>query len=437
MKNKPHIFVIVLDTLRKDYASYLEKRLEERGFIAYENVIAPSSWTTPSHASMFTGMYPLYHKAHETKTKKGFEVKLTKSKTYSLVTFFLKELGYKTYLFSANPHISPAFGFRGFDFMYFPDVFPPSVFQETDLKKLSEIIKNKKVEKFGDMLKVLLKEKEYYFLLRLTIMGITRIPYLYVRNIVKRWPLEKGATAILNKLKKISFEKRSSFVFVNFIEPHEPYSLNYLFQSSGNLTGKSNPKVIRQYQQCYPKSAGYAMKKALEFVEVLEEKNLYDNSLIIITSDHGQLLGEDNRIGHGTFLYDELLKVPLIVKYPSGTDVRLSDNSEKYISLIKLKQLILEVARNKKITDDILYSDFALAESFGIHDSLAFSSLENREEFEKYRIAIYYNGTKAIFNVTDWKFEEMSQNIENKEAIRKIIVNYLRNGLVVSKVRGQ
>jgi len=66
----------------------------------------------------------------------------------------------------------------------------------------------------------------------------------------------------------------------------------------------------------YQREVDYVTKKILEMLEMLKNKNLFDNSLIVVTSDHGQLLGEHNKISHGIFLYDELLKVPLLIKYP-------------------------------------------------------------------------------------------------------------------------
>ena len=65
-----NIFLIVINASRKDYSLYLEGLLKKLGFVSYENVIAPAPWTTPSHASMFLGVYPSFHDAHESKNKK-------------------------------------------------------------------------------------------------------------------------------------------------------------------------------------------------------------------------------------------------------------------------------------------------------------------------------------------------------------------------------
>jgi len=58
MKNI-NVILIVIDTLRKDYAKHLEVELEKLGFLSYEKAVAPASWTAPSHASIFTGLYPI------------------------------------------------------------------------------------------------------------------------------------------------------------------------------------------------------------------------------------------------------------------------------------------------------------------------------------------------------------------------------------------
>jgi arylsulfatase A-like enzyme len=61
-----------------------------------------------------------------------------------------------------------------------------------------------------------------------------------------------------------------------------------------------------------------------ELLDGLRQRGLYDSSLIVFTSDHGEGLGEHGSVGHGRLLYDELLHVPLMIKLPRG-DPRESD----------------------------------------------------------------------------------------------------------------
>jgi len=110
-----NVIFIVVDTLRKDHAGPLESRLRKLGFIPYGNVVAPAPWTVPSHASIFTGLYPALHKAHETREKKGFDIKLRHG---DLLSKLLLDKGYDTYLLTANSYIRPSLGFRGFNHFY-------------------------------------------------------------------------------------------------------------------------------------------------------------------------------------------------------------------------------------------------------------------------------------------------------------------------------
>lgn len=55
-----------------------------------------------------------------------------------------------------------------------------------------------------------------------------------------------------------------------------------------------------------------------EFIEYLKSRNLYDESIIVLTSDHGDALGEDGRWGHSYWLYPEIIRVPLIVHLPKS-----------------------------------------------------------------------------------------------------------------------
>ena len=123
---KPNITIIVIDTLRYDMFKAIadaEKRLE--GFVLLDKCIAPSSWTLPSHASIFTGMYPSDHGAHETTKIKALDVDKIKLRRRTFVSD-LNSMGYKTFCISANPYVSPVYGFDEFgkfiEEPYFTDV---------------------------------------------------------------------------------------------------------------------------------------------------------------------------------------------------------------------------------------------------------------------------------------------------------------------------
>ncbi len=118
MKSKlPNIVLIVLDTLGAKHMSLygyhrkntpnLERLAEE--FTVYTRCFAPSCWTIPSHASIFTGLYPSQHGA--------YDGKFTLNDNVQHLVPVLKGMGYRTMGISSNGLISPDSGIcRGFDY---------------------------------------------------------------------------------------------------------------------------------------------------------------------------------------------------------------------------------------------------------------------------------------------------------------------------------
>lgn len=109
------------------------------------------------------------------------------------------------------------------------------------------------------------------------------------------------------------------FLFVHFYEPHRPY-----------LPAES-------FQQLTPYDGEIATADAAlgSLLDGLEERGLYDRSLVILTADHGEALGEHGERDHGVFVHRESLQVPLIVKLPSGLR-----GGERVTSLVQLVDVL-------------------------------------------------------------------------------------------------
>lgn len=440
MVDYPNIILIVIDTLREDYAKPLEEMLKRLGFISYKNVIAPASWTVPSHASIFTGLYPALHEAHETREKKHINVKFNKSAELLLSTQ-LKNLGYKTYLLTANIFITPKFGFKGFDWYYCTPFFTPP-FSENERDTLENISIKYAPRNHFEIIAAFLNEKQYKLLLKVIAVHLYRNIYYRAMG----WPKDKGAKLIKMKLRKLNINNTEpTFIFINLMETHNPYLINERLTIKDMLLGNVNESFIRIWKNKYKEEVTYVTKKILEILKILKEKKVFENSLIIITSDHGQLLGEyGNKLEHGTFLYDELLRVPLFIKYPEeNKSFKVVDGTikeYKYISLTRIRPLIENVINGDFEVDNCLYSEVAFAESYGLHVNIKAETETEKNvvsNLEKYRIAIYYKEYKGIFNVTDWKFEEIiSYNpaIQVTEDIikhmKKEIVKFLNTAMI-------
>lgn len=99
-----------------------------------------------------------------------------------------------------------------------------------------------------------------------------------------------------------NFKQKKFFIWIHYFDPHTPYS----------------PPL--KYRQKYPNA--YAGEVAFVDDEIgnlffyLKKNNLYDNSLIILTGDHGESLGEHGENGHGYFLYNTTLRIPFMIKFP-------------------------------------------------------------------------------------------------------------------------
>jgi len=425
--DQPNVIFIVIDTLRKDYAKPLEEELKKFEFISYDNAITPAPWTTPSHASIFTGLYPAFHKAHETKIKKSNAVRLSSKFDMTLMNH-LKILGYETYLFSANIFVSPFFGFSGFDktLLIYRDKI--NILSLSERQKIQDLSKGNSVKTSVN----LIRNQRHKLLAKGILQKIVdNSLFLILYSKITKWPVEMGASHIINKVKNLeTISNKPIFLFFNLMEMHEPYpgllnSRDINLATIKNWTGKVDKKVIQKYKKGYLKCIEYTNKKIFELIKILKKKELFDDSLIIITSDHGQLLGEHGRINHGMFLYDELLRVPLLIKYPKGYQTRHTE-SQKYVSLTKLKPFIITLVENSPNPNKILYSNTVYAESYGSH--LAYSQMnlsetekKNIKDLDKYRIAIYYNNFKGIFNISDWKFEKIISYDPNKEVTNDII----------------
>jgi arylsulfatase A-like enzyme len=134
-------------------------------------------------------------------------------------------------------------------------------------------------------------------------------------------------------------KKDPFFIFINFMEPHLPYEppMGYaqkyirdgiteeeIKKYSPNIYDiktlvkkrERGPKELEVINSLYDGEINYLDEKIGELFHQFKDLNLADETLFIITSDHGENLGEHGLVGHAYGLYETLLKVPLILRYP-------------------------------------------------------------------------------------------------------------------------
>lgn len=329
-KPSPNILLMVMDTARAANMSlygytrattpFLEKFA--RDGVVFKNAISSSSWTLPSHASLFTGLPPYLHGSTHGNSRYSGPVPLDKQ--FDTLAEILSAHGYRTGAVVANTaYLAPWSGLnQGFDYYWWgrtrnqcliPHIFLKFFSGHHDFKKRSNL--------FG--------LSEY-------------IPAHVINRMSLGWILDQQASGF------------PWFCFVNYMEPHGmaflPSPFNTLFTpppmtyteirdvKSGlplNLDAKIQNKVRAWYDNgmsCLDYEIGLLLSG-------LKKNDVYDNTLIIVTSDHGELLGEHNDYGHYSWLFQELIHVPLIIKYPRG--VKESDYYEAFMQDIDVFAEIL------------------------------------------------------------------------------------------------
>jgi arylsulfatase A-like enzyme len=110
------------------------------------------------------------------------------------------------------------------------------------------------------------------------------------------------------------------FLFVGYMDPHDPYFPHPYDGTGYSRAANQHPDLSEAdaLRALYDGEITYWDEHFGRLMDALRERGVYDDTLIIVTSDHGEEFGEHGGFWHGTTLYDEQLRVPLIVKLPGN-----------------------------------------------------------------------------------------------------------------------
>ena len=332
----PNIILIVLDTTRADHMSYTGYHRDTsphidrmaRDGVVYSNAHSVAPWTLPSHMSMFTGLPPGQHGAtwqafnepEEMTMEEVLARKFTLDDTSRMLTVQLNDLGYSTAGFSTNMWVSGRTGFTvGFD--AFHDVRRESRGLKEVYEGLPGEIRTSWSVDQGDSGLVLISFKQHV--------------------------LENGGDL-----------DQPFFLFFNLIDPHYPYhppdAWRYAFATDRGLEKQKidetaliagdRPFDVSLLTPFYDAEVSYLDFMVGRLLNWLRKKGYYDDTLIVITSDHGEHLGEKGLFSHQLSMEEELLHVPLIIKYP-GNEQAGSIVDHPLVSNIDVYETILAAAR--------------------------------------------------------------------------------------------
>ena len=317
--------LIVLDTVRAGSVStygYERATAPALDALAREGALfldatSPSTWSLPSHGSLFTGWFPSAHGVHG-------EHRLLAPEPPTLADV-MAAAGWDTRCFTANPHISDTFGltrgFRWSDESWRSGAGGGFKFAHRLLDRIG----------FG---------KD-----------------------------DKGGAAVADNFAGWMASRpagdRPTFTFINFLEAHFPYHqlpAPFLYtytdaplstlrdvslkafgaQFGRRIAPEEAAAVTRHSLDMYDGGVRYTDHLLGRVVDALRDTGRLDETVLVVISDHGELIGEHGSYGHGAGLYEPGIRVPLLVRYPPR--VRAAARVREPVSTVGVMATILDLA---------------------------------------------------------------------------------------------
>ena len=272
---KWNLIYIVLDAARPDHFSCygykykttpnIDKIAEES--LIFDNAFTQAVYTLASTSSLFTGLYPVSHYTVMDYQKLSDEF-------YTLAEAF-KDKGFLTIAEISNPYLSDKFNMhQGF------------VFFKENWKTENILLKSETI----DFIKK--KKKRFFLYLHYTSPHAPYNPPLKFKR--------KFGAHLCNK----------EIGTVEYLEEIE----------NGKIELKE--KDLECLIKLYDANLNYVDYYIGKVIKLLKKENLFDNSILIITSDHGEGFFEHGKIQHNTTVYEEMIKIPLIIKFPKESGIK-------------------------------------------------------------------------------------------------------------------
>ena len=288
LKSKPNVLLVMVDTLRADhlscYGSDLKTpnlcRLADDG-TTYQG-FSHASWTKPATASLITSTLPSTHNAMSKPS--------SLSQDLVLIPEAMQEAGYTTGGVVSNVNLAESFGFaQGYDDYYY--LAPDYLFGSKESS--SKLI--------------------VYQLARTLILGVFGGDATYFNDFYQDSEVVNGvAFDWLDKRKNERF-----FLFLHYMDPHDPY-LEHPYNGVGISRAsmqEPEPEMAERLHELYRGEIEYLDDNFGKLLAKLDAEGLYDDTVIVLTADHGEEFNEHGGFWHGLTLYDEQIRVPLLIKW--------------------------------------------------------------------------------------------------------------------------
>jgi arylsulfatase A-like enzyme len=296
-ERRPNVLLYVVCSLRADglgnYGNFRARTpnadaLGHDGTL-FVNSYAPSSWTRASLGSILTGMYPDVHRAQDRNDA------LADSAT--LLSERFAEQGWTTGAIVTSPNVGSFYGFS---------------------------------QGFGDFVELYDRRK---------------------RGFVSAWEqTTRSDQATKQAIRWIDAAARPFLLLVLTVDPHWPYDPLAKMRRRrgddlipGQRDGLEHTRTdLESMRAMYQAQVEFTDSSFGKLLDHLRAEQLYDDTIVVFTSDHGEEFGERDRSLHGETLYEESLRVPLIIRYPKGMPV--AERIERPALLVDIAPTVLELA---------------------------------------------------------------------------------------------
>ena len=342
VSNAPNLILIVLDTVRADaFDAAANGNTPHLAAFASEARVAhrarsTSSWTLPAHASLFTGSYPTTHGAHFLPRGTSEREAGILADTNTTFAELLQARGYATWGVVANHAYLHADtnidqGFQIWDDRY-------ALGRDSSAALSDRVPRLVGLGALGRLAR-----------------WVSQLDEAERQHLHKAYRLapdvNTSALALLDRERNDSTEPSPFFLFLNYMETHAPYvprantratlggALHAPWLELHDGIGGIDPKgpggaevmhgdrELHENERAHIDAAyrgeAHDLDTALgELFAGLRERGLYNDAWIVITGDHGEFRGEHRLLGHASELYEEAIRIPLLVKHPNGANTQ-------------------------------------------------------------------------------------------------------------------
>jgi arylsulfatase A-like enzyme len=312
----PNVLLVILDTVRASalglygYSRPTSPNIDAfaAGGMVFDYAVATAPWTLPSHGSMFTGQYAGTLSTSFRDPLDGRDLTLAEA---------FRAAGYETAGFTANLHYTAWDSGLDRGFIRYED------FRRTPM----QILRSGWIGQSAFMLQLWRARQPWQF------AELVRNPQFLVKP--KPGGDFRNAAAMADDVLDWQATRgdRPFFAFVNFFDAHEDY------RPPDQLRTRfaDEPKG----RDLYDAEVFFIDQQLGRLLKQLEQRGVLRNTLVVITADHGEHFGEHRLTGHGNSLYEQLIAVPLILRFDGR--IPKGRRTPDVVSLRDLAATILDV----------------------------------------------------------------------------------------------